>query len=149
MSTGSIESSLEGDLPEESQDTDKSILTKAAELLWRTANMFERYWNESRRHQDDRGPDDYEYDPEESREIARRRREPHIRIDRYDEGGGGKQSWRDWILGIVGMLIVAGIGAVIYQLADMKADLRASLTRQEMDEKRLDRVEARVYRGTP
>ena len=62
---------------------------------------------------------------------------------------GAKQSWRDWILGIVGLLVVAGIGAVVYQLSDMKADLKASLTRQEMDEKRLDRVEAKLYRGAP
>lgn len=69
-------------------------------------------------------------------------RDPHII---YVEGA--KQSWRDWILGIVGLLAVSGIGAVVYQLADMKADLRASLTRQEMDEKRLDKIEAKVYRG--
>lgn len=63
--------------------------------------------------------------------------------------GGEKQSWRDWLLGIVGLLIVAGISAIVFELSDMKADLRASLTRQEMDEKRIDRMEAKVYRGAP
>lgn len=148
MSVGSIESPVEGDLP-----TEKSGEIQGATIWFRIHGLLERFQSAvsmlTNRHSDHRGPPDYEQDLSELRELARRgMREPPIHISNH-EGGGGKQSWRDWILTIVGGLIVLGIGAVIYQLADMKADLRASLTRQELDEQRLDRVEARVYRGTP
>jgi hypothetical protein len=141
--SGSIESSIEGDLP-----TEKQAEVEGGTIWFRLHGLIDRCQSMLTNRHSDRGPSDYEED-EFRVPIRRGLREPYVRIDRYDEGGGGKQSWRDWILGIVGGLIVLGIGAVIYQLADMKADLRASLTRQEMDEKRLDRVEARVYRGTP
>lgn len=72
--------------------------------------------------------------------------EMRVRMDRYEEGSG---KWQNWILTVVGSLIVAGIGAVVYELADLKSTMAASLARQEMDEKRLDRVESRVFRGAP
>src|ERR1700748_2594046 len=110
----------EGDLP--TQTNPEAAKVGIARLLFAFTGLYERWKNEyeNRRHPSDRGPVDY--DPDEFR-VPIHPREPYIRIERYDEGGGGKQSWRDWILGIVGSLVVMGIGAVIYQLADIKADV--------------------------
>lgn len=98
----------------------------------------------------ERGPDpDYSKDEEDLREFVRRgfhARPPEIRIDRYTEGGNGP-TWQTWILTIVGSLIVLGIAGVVYQLTDIKSDMRAFLKGQADDERRLDNLEKKVYRG--
>lgn len=135
----------------------KELLKSIKELLFH--HRTHKQWGEAlatRRHPSDRGPDpDYE-------RILREREgsdyEPRIRIDRYDEGGG-KHSWKDWILTIVGVLIVAWLARLDSKL-DTIADLRAQQTilekRQDQTDKhlestdgRVDRVENKVYRGSP
>jgi hypothetical protein len=144
FTTGSV-STEEGDLPTEKKpESDKISIAK---LLFTFTGLYERWKNEmeARRHSD-RGPSDYEHDPDESRDIARRGREPDIRIERWTEGGGNKEpSWRDWVLGLVGVLIVAWLGRLSYQMDDL---IRV-VAKQDQDEKRIDRLETRVFRGTP
>jgi hypothetical protein len=90
-----------------------------------------------------------DYEPNYERILREREGQVEVRLEGgYYEGGGGN-SWKDWILTVCGPLIVLGIAGVIYQLADMKADQRASLARQEELEKRVDRLETHVYRGSP
>jgi hypothetical protein len=48
---------------------------------------------------------------------------------------------------IVQLLIVGGIGGMIYKLDEIEANQRAQMARQEMTDRRLDRLEARTYRG--
>lgn len=84
--------------------------------------------------------------------------EPRIRIERYDEGGG-KHSWKDWILGLLGLLIVAWLARLDNKLddvSDLKAQQKALDQHQALIDKhlestdtRVDRVENKVYRGTP
>lgn len=70
--------------------------------------------------------------------------EPRVRIERYDEGGG-KQSWKDWILGLVALLIVAWLGKISLQMDK----LTEVVVKQSQDEQRLDRIESHVFRGNP
>jgi hypothetical protein len=138
----------EGSLPTEPrpETTDRTTIAK---LLFAMTGLYERWRNElmeARRYQDPR-----DRDPDYEARLRRLegdlgREEPTLRMGDYHEGGR-EPSWRDWMLNILGGLIVVGIGAVIYQLEELKSQMSASLARQEMDEKRLDRVEQRVYRG--
>jgi hypothetical protein len=126
---------------EQNPETEK---VGVARLLYLFTGLYERWHNglEARRH-----PNGY-HEPDYERILREREGQVEVRIEKYDEGGG-RQSWQSWILTIVGSLIALGIGAVAFELADLKADMRASLARQEMEEKRIDRLEQRVYRGAP
>jgi hypothetical protein len=114
--------------------------------LWdRTVVYFDqsRQYLETRRHPDTHEEMDYELRLRELEGTVGQER--GFRMRDYNENGG-RRVW-EWVLGIVGTLIAMGIGAVAYQLSDLKADMRASLARQEMDEKRIDRLENHTYRG--
>lgn len=127
------------------------MLKGEVQKLWDRCVVHIQQSMESRRYRDPR-----EQDPDYGRrlrelegQIAEIDREQQgFRMGDYHEGGGGSK-WQQWILTIVGSLIAAGIGAVVYELADLKATMSASLARQEMDEQRLNRLEQHVYRGAP
>ena len=90
--------------------------------------------------------------------IAREAAKAAIEIQTYNEGGGkGVQSWKDWILGIVALLLAAGIGAVLIQLSDLRertgrieskqdTSIIATNQRLEADERRIENLERRVFR---
>jgi hypothetical protein len=147
--------------PEERSDVPEKTLTeKLAETLWRVLNKQEVDENqrmEARRYQDSRDQDpDYGRRLRELegqiQEIDREQqgfRGPHIN---HSEGGGKESSWKDWVLGLVGLAIVAWLGRISLQMEN----LQAIAVEQKMMEKhlestdgRIDRVEARVYRGSP
>jgi len=147
-----------GELPIEKKPdvSDKSILTKAAEILWSASGLFERWRNEmmdSRRYQDPRDQDS-EYSRRlrelegQIQDIDREQRGFRMGDDHY--GGGKETSWKDWVLGLVGLLIVAWLGRISLQMET----LQATIIEQKMMEKhmestdsRVDRLETRVYRG--
>jgi hypothetical protein len=108
------------------------------------------YFNEARKAETRRHPDTHEELDYEARlrELEGYRDEPRLRMGNYHEGGRDP-SWQKWVMTIVQMLIVAGIGGVIYELEELKSTMAASMARQEMDERRIDRIESRVYRGSP
>jgi len=157
--------STEGELPIEKKPdvSDKSILTKAAEILWSTSGLFERWRNEmmdSRRYQDPRNQDS-EYSRRlrelegQIQDIDREQRGFRMGDDHY--GGGKETTWKDWILGLVGLLIVGWLARLDMKLDDI-SDLRAQQKqmekRQDQTDKhlestdsRVDRLETRVYRG--
>jgi hypothetical protein len=58
----------------------------------------------------------------------------------------GKNSWKTWVLGIVSLLIVAGISAIILQDVSIESEVSAIRANQIQDERRLDNLERRVYR---
>lgn len=69
----------------------------------------------------------------------------------HTEGGGKESSWKDYILGVLALVIVAWLGRISLQMEE----LQVIAVRQQMMDKhlestdsRVDRVEARVYRGT-
>lgn len=121
-----------------------SSIKAEMQKLWDRTVVHIKQAMEARRHPEG----DYEPDfGERLRRLEAQEFEPQVRIERYDENGGGRLL--QWILGIVGTLIAMGIGGVIYELSDLKSTMAASLARQEQDEKRLDRLEQHVYRGAP
>lgn len=71
--------------------------------------------------------------------------EPGFRMGDYHERRGDKKSWKDYILGILALVIVAWLGRLSYQMDD----LIKVVANQANDEKRLDRLEQHVYRGAP
>lgn len=60
----------------------------------------------------------------------------------------GKDEWKTWFMGIVGLLIVAGVSAIILQDVAIHSEVSAVRANQIQDERRLDNLERRVYRGT-
>lgn len=68
-----------------------------------------------------------------AREAAR----TAVEIGTYNEGGGNNKpesSWQNRILGIVGLLVVAGVGTTIYQLSELKAQVGTRATVDQMSE---------------
>lgn len=67
----------------------------------------------------------------------------------YNEGGGDK-SWKDWILGLVGLAILAWLSRISLQLDDL-AELRAQQRQMdkhlESTDSRVDRIEMRIYKS--
>jgi len=161
FTTGSV-STEEGDLPTDKKpESDKTTIAK---LLFGFAGLYERWRNEleNRRYRDPRdNHPDYERHLREL-EGDIRDNEPRLRIGSYNEGGGGgkETSWQKWIMGIVGLSLVGMLSWALGKLDTLNqevATLQATQTmgfaaiaqRQTADEQRIDRVEARVYRGTP
>ena len=139
MSTGSIESPIECDLP-----TERKAEVEGVSIWFRIHGLLERMQKLLTNRHSDRGPPDYEQDLSELRDLARRgMRAPQINIS--NDEGGDKKSWKDWILAIVGLLIVAWLGRLSLQMDD----LIKVVAKQEIDEKRLDRLETRVFPGNP
>jgi hypothetical protein len=132
-----------------SEPTFKELLKRIAELLFDHRTW--QHWNsdlESRRHPLDPGP---QYEPDFERRIRESEEghyEPPLRMGDYHEGPR-EPSWQKWVMTIVQLLIVAGIGGVIVELEGLKSAMAASMARQEMDEKRLDRIESHLWRGDP
>lgn len=111
--------------------------------LWSRISSHIKDQMASRRHPNGSYQPDYEARLREAEGDIYR--ESGFRMRDYQEGP--KQSWRDWILTIVGLLIVAAICGVISILVDIKADQKATLARLEEHDKRLDRLESRVFRA--
>lgn len=107
------------------------------------------------------GPDpDEDYGEEDVRGIVRRGRyaDPHVRIERYEEGGGKRPTWQNWVSGIVGASLVVMLAWALGKLDSLTRDmatLQATQTmgfgavaqRQGADEQRIENLEKRVYRG--
>jgi hypothetical protein len=112
----------------------------------------------------ERGPDPgYSADTDfqqTQRLIAREAARAAIEIQSYTEGGGRRpekqQTWQNWILGIVGTLISLGVGALIFQMSEVKANvaaiaatqntsLAATNQRLEADERRIETLERKVF----
>lgn len=132
-----------------SEPTFKEQLKKIAELLF--AHRTYQKWSEdleTRRHPDTHEEIDYELRLRELEGQLNDRELRGVRMGDYHEHKG-ESSWQKWIMTIVQMLIVAGIGGVIFELEELKSTMAASLARQEMDERRLDRIESHLWRGSP
>lgn len=89
-------------------------------------------------------------------------------IDRDQRGGfrmggnyteGDSKSWKDWVLGLVGLMIVAWLSRISLQLDDL-SELKAQQKQMdkhmdqtdkhlEATDEHLDRMDARIYRGSP
>lgn len=146
----------EGTLPTERRP-DATEKTMVAKLLFAMTGLYERWRNElmeARRYQND----SREQDPDYGRRL--RELEGQIeQIDReqqgfrgnYTESGGGRESsWKDWVLGLVGLAIVAWLGRISLQMENLQAlAVEQKMMEQHLEstDSRVDRVENRVYRG--
>ena len=143
--------------------TDKITLAK---LLHGLATVYEKLLNlavgiEARRYQDPR-----DQDPDYGRRL--RELEGQIeQIDREQQGfrmgdyheGGDKKSWKDWILGLLALVIIgwlARLDVKIDDISDLKAQAKQMEKRQDQTDKHLEstdthveRIENKVYRGVP
>jgi hypothetical protein len=122
--------------------TNARLLVGLTGVYERCVHLFEKIEHKLEARRFDPGPRN---EPDYERILRERE---GFNINDYHEGPK-EPSWRDWLMNILGGLIVVGIGAVIYQLEDLKSSMAASLARQEMDDRRIDRLEQRVYRGSP
>jgi hypothetical protein len=168
---------VEGTLPTE-QRPETTEKTTVAKLLFAMTGLYERWRNEmveafarleklltalleTRRYRDPR-----EHDEDYGNNLRRleggiEESEPPLRMRDYHEGGGEKDtSWQKWILGIVSLSLVGMLSWALGKLDTLNqevATLQATQTmgfaaiaqRQTADEQRIDRIEGRVYRGSP
>jgi hypothetical protein len=151
---------VKGDAPAEREP--EAEKTTVAKLLFAFTGLYERWKSEyeTRRYQDPRNQD-----PDYSRRLRELEgeideHEPRVRIVNNEGGGGGKEGWQKWILGIVSLSLVGMLSWALGKLDTLNqevATLQATQTmgfsaiaqRQTADEQRIDRIEARVYRGGP
>lgn len=129
-----------------SELTFKQLLKRIAELLFEHRTWQE--WKASlhtRRHPDTHDELDYEFKLRELEgQIEQIDREQRgFRMGDYHEKD--KHSWKDWILGVLALLIVAWLGRISMQMDE----LTKVVVKQETDEQRLDRLESHVFRGAP
>jgi hypothetical protein len=142
----------EGDLPTERRP--EAEKTTIAKLLFAMTGLYERWRNElmeARRYQDPR-----DRDPDYEARLRRLegdlgREEPGVRMNNYTEGGGREPSWKDWVLGLVGLAIVAWLGRISLQMENLQAlavEQKMMEKHLESTDSRVDRVENRVFRGS-
>jgi hypothetical protein len=150
-------SATEGTLPTEERPevTEKISIAK---LLFGFTGLYERWRNEyeARRYQDPR-----DRDPDYARKL--RELEGQIAdIDReqqgfrgninHTEGGGKESSWKDWVLGLVGLAIVAWLGRLSMQMDDllsMRGEQKMMEKHLESTDNHVERLENHVFRGSP
>lgn len=99
-------------------------------------------------HWSDRGPRDYPKLDEADELVARAARQgayqATIEIQNYQEGGkgnGSSASWRNWVMGMLGSLIVIGLTSLIVMYATQKAQGE----RMEGFEHRITNLEHKVW----
>ena|ERR1700691_3108493 len=132
-----------------SEVTEKSILDKAAEILWWTSSLFQRHQNEleARRYQDGSGDPDYNKRLRELEgqiaEIAQDH-EPGFRMGNYHEGGG---KWDKWAMpGLVTLAVSGIIGNVVQSMT--VAALRQEVTDLKLQVDHIEKlVEPRYWGG--
>ena len=127
--------------------TFKQLLKKIAELLF--DHRTYRKWDqdlETRRHSPlDPG---HQHEPDFGQRI--RESEGYdpgarIRIDRYDEGGGGKHSWKDYALGILALIIVGWLARI-----DVKMDkLTEVVVKTDQQGREIAELRCTVYKTCP
>ena len=140
------------------KEMEKTILDRAAEILWWTTSYFQRHHNEmeSRRYRDtrDQDPDYARRLRELEGQIAEIDREQHgFRMNgNYSEGGGKETSWKDWVLWLVGLGIVAWLGRISLQMENLQAlALEQTMMEKHLEstDSRVDGIEMRLYRRNP
>lgn len=117
----------EGEFPHAPNDP---TLIKQAEMWLRTDAIFfklEKLFETIKgwmAHWTDRGPQDHEQsDREAMRDLIRKTVRATVEIQgNYNEGGNGSSpQWRNWVMTMLGTLIVIGITGLIVMYANQKA----------------------------
>lgn len=99
---------------------------------------------ESMKHWTDRGPRDYDTaDKESLRELVRSTVRATVEIQGgYQEGGNGSSpQWRNWVMTMLGTLIVIGITGLIVMYANQKA----MSERMDGFERRISNIEHKLW----
>jgi hypothetical protein len=122
---------------EQNPETEK---VGVARLLYLFTGLYERWQNglEARRH-----PNGY-HEPDYERILREREGQVEVRVEGYHEGGD-KHSWKDWILGIIALAIVAWLGRISLQMDE----LTKVIVRQDIQEKEIAALRCTVYKVCP
>lgn len=129
-------------------DHGRKTLIKQAEFWLKMHDVYERAarvfvdiktWMA---HWSDRGPEDHE-DRESIRDLVRKTVRATVEIQGdYNEGGqGSSPSWRNWVMTLLGSLVVIGITSLVVMYANQKA------MGERMDgfERRITNIEHKVW----
>ncbi len=111
-----------------------------------------RRFQESMKHWTDRGPEDYDKNERDLRDlltsaVREGSRRANIEIHGYTEGGGG--SWKDKAIWVMMTLLVSGIIGNVVQYAEIASLKTAFQDFTTSMERRVNNLEQRIYRGTP
>lgn len=120
----------------------QTIKAEVQKLWDRTVIYFnETRKLETRRHVDEHEEIDYELRLRELEGQLSDRELRNVRMRDYHEGGE-KKSWKDWILGIVGLLIVAWLGKISLQMDE----LTKVVVKQDAQGKEIAELRCTVYK---
>ena len=143
----------EGSFPDTEDNLEshaKKTITKQAEMWLRIDGVLHRAselfgeWKAKMAHWSDRGPRDYEAaDKESLRELVRNTVRATVEIQGgYQEGGNGSSpQWRNWVMTMLGTLIVIGITGLIVMYANQKA----MSERMDGFERRISNIEHKLW----
>jgi hypothetical protein len=123
-------------------------LTIVGKMLYVVHSSLEHIWNKMSHWNDREEPTIPERElgdliARAAREGARR---AAVEIQTYNEGGNGNgssPSWRNWVMTMLGTLIVLGVASLIVMYANQKT----MEARMDSFEHRLDNLERKIFRG--
>jgi hypothetical protein len=100
-------------------------------------------FQEGLKHWTDRGPDPEREDRESLRDLVKKtvRATVEIQGDYHEGGNGSSPSWRNWVMGMLGTLIVLGIASLITMFANQKA----MEARMNGVEQRITNIEHKIW----
>lgn len=141
----------EGSFPTTDEES-KATLRKQAEVWFRIDALLHRgtelftEWKNKMAHWADRGPDPDTPERELGDIIARAAREgarrATVEISNYNEGSNGSSpQWRNWVMTMLGTLIVIGVTSLVAMYANQKA----MSERMDSFEHRITNLEHKVW----
>lgn len=148
--SGAVEEGSFPDSADNLQARERTALAKQAEIWLRIDGLLHRMaeWFAELKgkmaHWSDRGPRDYETeDQEHLRDLVRKtvRATVEIQGGYHESGNGSSPSWRNWVMTMLGTLVVIGITGLIAMYANQKA----MGERMDSFERRITHLELKVW----
>lgn len=126
-----------------------NFIVRMTRLWWGFEATLERWKMSMREHRID--PD---FNPSEEDVRTLKQAIDRLRLSHYyngDSGGGGDRRMLNWILGVLSLLVVAGVvgGITLYgRLSSLESTVNSGITAHEQRIRRLEDINERRYRGT-
>jgi hypothetical protein len=135
------EATLAAELPKFGQQ-----LTTVGKMLYIVHASLERLWKGLAHWNDPRPESERDLSDLIARAAREGARHATIDIQNYHEGGSGNgssPSWRNWVMTMLGALIVMGVASLVVMYANQKS----MEARMDNFEHRLDNLERKIFRG--